>query len=165
MKRNTLRLVGVLFAILALAPLSAWAASTSPRLLLRWQVVIYGDEGLTVEELIYRDGLVVRKIVRGDQADYARLQANPGAIERLNAKLAENHVGAQPTVTCNFDLYPLASGPYDATATWFGWRQSHFSVSSVGEPPKCTPEAENIALAIRGVLSEVQYTDAVLTFP
>jgi hypothetical protein len=165
MNRNTLGLVVVFLVAFSLAPLNTWAAEASPRLLLRWQVVVYGDEGSTWEVLIYRDGLATSKIVRGGQADYDRLQANPGAIERLRAELTENHVGAQPNVTCNFDLYPTASGPYEATATWFGWRQSRFTVSTVGEPPKCTPEVENIALAVRGFLSDIKLIDAVPTVP
>jgi len=164
MIRRTRSLGGVALVLLAFMP-KPTAGQPSPRLLVRWQVVVHVEPEVTSEVLIFQDGLAISKFVRGAQADYGRLQANPGAIERLRAKLSENHVGAQPTVTCKFALYPNASGPYEATATWFGWRQSHFTVATVGEPPNCTPEAENIALAIQGFLSDVKLKDAVPTFP
>jgi hypothetical protein len=136
--------------------------------LLRWQVVVHEGTEPYSEVVIYLDGLVVSKTVSEGKATYHRARANPGALARLRAKLTENHVGLQPTVACESDaLFPNASGPYDATVTWFGklGRQSRFVLSTVGEPPRCGAEPENIALAIQDFLGDVSFGDVVFTVP
>jgi len=165
MNRNTLRLVVVLLVAASLVPLGVWAGEPSPRLLLRWQFVVYGDSGSTLEVLIYRDGLAFLKVVEAGQVTYGRLQANPGAITSLQSTLAKNRVGFQPEVACRFDALSPHASNYDAIVTWFGWRQRRLVLSAVVEVATCSPEVKNIGMAVQGFLGDVKLIDVVPTFP
>ncbi len=165
MKRTTFFLLVSIIGW-AVAPwCAARAAEPQVSLLVRWQVVTLS--GGSSETLIFRDGLVVAKTLAEGQATYHRASANSGAMRRLLEKLGQNRAGVQPTVTCRAEsLFPDAE-PYTATVTWFGklGRQSRFAASTVGNPPPCGTEPENIALAVRDFLQDVSLLDVVDTVP
>ncbi len=165
MNRKTQRLVGVIVTILSFVPLAVWAGEPSPRLLLRWQFVVHGDGGSSLEILIFRDGLAFMKLEAAGQVTYGRLQANPGAMTRLQQKLAESRVGSQPEETCRFEELNPQAPSYDAIVTWFGWRQRRFVLSTVVEQPQCTSAVESIGLAVQDFLGDVRLIDAVPTVP
>jgi len=167
MNRSTVFLLLVIGGWAVLPARLADAAEPPISFLVRWQVVT--EASGSFEILIFRDGLVVSKTLVGGQATYHRVAANPGApgaLERLQRELRNNHVGFQPFVICRPENTFSGDVPLTATLTWFGkGRQSRFAVSTMGTPPPCGAEPENLVLAVEAFLDDVSFLDVVRTVP
>ncbi len=107
------------FLLASVAPLFAAPQS----LLLRYEFNFqFEAPAIHVEDLIYRDGLVIETIEQEGKVTWRRCAASKEARAALAASLAANHIGSleAPEGCLTFSPYPTNASYYGVTLNWFG---------------------------------------------